>query len=208
MVRLILVRHGETTWNDQARYQGQEDVPLSARGRVESECLADRLVCERIAAIYSSDLIRAKETAETIAIRLSTTVMLEPRLREARLGEWQGLTYEEVRRLHFNQADPLPCYAVEQPPSDGESLRQLQTRVMAAVQEIAARHSDESVLLVTHGACLRALICGWLGIELSAYWKLRFDSGSVSEASVSPAGAVLVRLNDTSHLPSREDDER
>jgi broad specificity phosphatase PhoE len=198
MVRLILVRHGETTWNDQARYQGQEDVPLSAQGRVESTCLAERLGCEPIAAIYGSDLIRAKETADTVARRLGKAVLLE-----ARLGEWQGLTYDEVRRRYLRATDPLPCCAVDQPPPDGESLRQLQERVMEAVEEIAARHSDESVLLVTHGACLKALICGWLEIELSAYWKLRFESGSEPEVSLPPAGAILVRLKDTSHLSEK-----
>ncbi len=204
-MRLLLVRHGATTWNVQARYQGHQDVPLSAQGQVESEYLAERLTGEAVAAIYSSDLIRAQETAEIIATRLGKAVNLEPRLREIRMGEWQGLTYEEVRRRHFNISDPLPCYAIDQPPAGGETLRQVQVRVMEAFREITARHSeiDKCVLLVTHGACLRALTCSWLGIELHAYWKLAFASGSVSEVFVSPAGAVLTRLNDTSHLRAR-----
>jgi broad specificity phosphatase PhoE len=204
-MRVLLVRHGATTWNEQARYQGHQDVPLSTRGRIEAGCLAERLAGEIINTIYSSDLTRARETSEMIAARLGVTTKLEPRLREIRMGEWQGLTYEEVHRRYFGKTDPLPCYAIDQLPAGGETLGQVQTRVIEAMRDIIAQHkdADTSVLIVTHGACLRAMVCGWLGIELNAYWKLAFDSGSISEVFLSPHGAVLSRLNDTSHLRAR-----
>lgn len=139
MTRFLLVRHGETTWNDQARYQGQTDTPLSARGLAEAEQLAERLVGETIDAIYASDLARARDTAQVVAARLSKPVRLEPRLREARLGEWQGLTYDQVRQRYFSDADPLPAYFVDSPPlGGGECLRQLQARLMSAVESITA----------------------------------------------------------------------
>ncbi len=200
MTRLLLVRHGETTWNDAARYQGQVDVPLSARGQVEAKCLAERLASESIHAICASDLARARNTAQIVADRLGRPVTLEPRLCEANLGEWQGLTYAEVRRRYFRDTDPLPAYFVDTPPLGGESLRQLQARVMSAIEYIAAQHTDENVLVVTHGGCLKVLLCTWLGIELSSYWQLRFDSASISEVSLYPSGAIVSRLNDTAHL--------
>ena len=204
MTRLLLVRHGETPWNDAARYQGQTDIPLSARGWMEAEWLAERLARESIEAIYTSDLARARDTAHVVARRIGTALTLEPRLREANLGEWQGLTYEQVRQRYFNDTDPLPAYMVDSPPPGGECLRQLQARLMSAIESIAARHANANVLVVTHGGCLKVLFCAWLGIELSAYWQLRFDSASISEVSLYPLGAIVARLNDTAHLREKE----
>ena len=204
MTRFLLVRHGETTWNDGARYQGQADVPLNQRGCVEAERLAERLSREPIAAIYASDLARARDTAQVVANRLGKPLTLEPRLREANLGEWQGLTYAEVRRRYFRDTDPLPAYFVDTPPLGGESLRQLQTRVIESVQMIAAQHAEETALIVTHGSCLKVLLCAWLGIKLSSYWQLHFDSASVSEVSLYPMGAIVSRLNDRAHLCEKE----
>ena len=200
MTRLLLVRHGETTWNDQARYQGHTDVPLSPRGWVEAELLARRLRAESIDAIYASDLARAGDTARVIADRLGKLVVMEPLLREIRLGEWQGLTYSEVRERYFTDSDPLPAYPVNLPPPGGECLRELQARLLSTVECIAARHSNQCVLIVTHGACLKALVCTWLNIELASHSRLRFDSGSITEVYFDPNGIAVTRVNDTLHL--------
>ncbi len=200
MTRLMLVRHGETTWNDQARYQGHTDVPLSPRGWVEAECLARTLCDGSIHTIYASDLARARDTAQVIASRLDKPVVLEPELREIRLGEWQGLTYSEVRERYFSDADPLPAYPIDWAPVGGECLRELQKRLVRSVECIAARHPDQCVLIVTHGACLKALLCTWLNIELALYSRLRFDSASISEVYLNANGVAVVRVNDTLHL--------
>ena len=200
MTRFIVVRHAETTWNMESRYQGQTDVPLSAHGWIEAKCFAERLADENVAAIYSSDLARAADTARVIARRLGQSVILEPRLREANLGEWQGLSYAEVRRRYFRATDPLPCYAVDQLPRGGESLRQLQARLLQVVGEITATYPNSNVLLVLHGGCLRALFCAWLRVELTDYWKLQFESAAVSEVLVNRAGAIVTRLDDCAHL--------
>lgn len=200
MIRLILVRHGETIWNTQARYQGQADVPLSTRGWLQAECLAERLTNENIAVIYSSDLTRAADTAQMIAWRLGVSVVLEPRLRELNVGEWQGLSYADVQQRYFKPTDPLPCYPIDQPPRGGESFRQLQTRLLEVVEEIVAKHINQTVLLVLHGGCLRALFCAWLNLELAVYGKLRFDNASVSEVIISREGITVTRLNDCTHL--------
>ncbi|MBI4787765.1 MAG: histidine phosphatase family protein [Chloroflexi bacterium] len=200
MTRLLIVRHGETAWNDQARYQGHTDVPLSPRGWSEAECLARRLANESIDAIYASDLTRAGDTARVIASRLGITPVVEPQLREIRLGEWQGLSYAEVRRRYFTERDPLPVYPVDSPPRGGECLRELQARLVAAVERIAARHPEQCVLVVTHGACLKVLLCAWLKIELASHARLRFDSGSITEVYLHPYGVAVTRVNDTMHL--------
>jgi alpha-ribazole phosphatase len=200
MARLFLVRHGETVWNDAQRFQGHTDVPLSARGWRQAEWLAERFACESIAAIYASDLSRARDTAQVIAGRLCKVVQCEPLLREANLGELQGLGYAQVRDRWFHASDPLPCYFVDTAPPGIECLRQLQARVMGALCNLAARHGGETILVVMHGACLRAVLCAWLGIALSEHARLNFDPGSVSEIELHPRGASVSLLNDVSHL--------
>ncbi len=204
MTKLILVRHGETAWNDEARYQGQEDVPLSAKGCLQADRLAERLAQEWIDGVYSSDLARARDTATRIAGPHGRTVLTEPRLREVLLGAWQGLAYAEVHRSYFAPSDPMPPYAVDNPPPGGESLRQLQVRVVRAVEEIAAAHPDQSLVVVTHGACLKVLCCAWLGVDLAAHWKLSFSAASITRATLNPQGAVISTLNDTAHLDRKE----
>ncbi|MBI5301257.1 MAG: histidine phosphatase family protein [Chloroflexi bacterium] len=200
MTKLILVRHGETTWNDERRFQGHLDVPLNARGWRQAEQLGARFAGETIHAIYTSDLRRARDTAEVIASRANKPLVVEPRLREACMGELQGMTYADVHARWFPNVATMPSYFVDDAPAGVESLRELQARLVSAVNDIAARYVNETVLIVNHGAGLRALFCAWLGIELSAYWKLCSDSGSVSIVRVTEAGVVVELLNDTSHL--------
>ncbi|MBI3392634.1 MAG: histidine phosphatase family protein [Nitrospirae bacterium] len=199
-VRLILVRHGESIGNVMGRYQGQMDVPLSAEGRVQAERVAHRLATERIDAIYASDLSRARDTAEIIGQRLGMPVMGVSGLREIDLGTWQGLTYEQVRRRHFDESGPLPCYPVDVPPPGGESLRDVQTRATIAVEEIVRSHPRGTLVIVTHGACLKALFCRPLGVDVSDYGRFRFDPGSISEWIWKSGRAVVLSVNDTSHL--------
>ena len=199
-VRLLLVRHGESIWNIMGRYQGQMDVPLSAGGRVQAERAARRLASERIDAIYASDLSRARDTAEIIGQRLGMPVMGVSGLREIHLGVWQGLSYEVVRRRHFRDRDPTPCYPVDVPPPGGESLRDVQMRVTVAVEEIVRRHPYGTLVIVTHGACLKALFCRLLGVDLSDYGRFRFDPGSISEGIWKPRRGIVLSVNDTSHL--------
>ncbi|MBI5653668.1 MAG: histidine phosphatase family protein [Chloroflexi bacterium] len=202
MTRLFLVRHGETTWNQLQKFQGHTDVPLSARGWWQAKRLAERFARESITAIYASDLARARDTAQVIARAVRKPVVCEPRLREAYLGELQGLDYAVVRDRWFRANDALPCYFVETAPPGIECLRQLQSRVMRAVCDIAARNRDQTILVVMHGACLRAVMCAWLGTELAAHAKLNFDPASVSEVELHSRNAVVALLNDTAHLHS------
>ena len=200
MTKLFLIRHGETTWNEAQRFQGQIDVPLNRRGWDQAQYLAERFADESIDAIYASDLHRALDTAQVIAQRVNKPVIIERRLREACLGELQGKRYAEVHARWFRGIATTPCYFVDDAPLGVESLRELQARLMQAVQDIVARHRHEQVLIVTHGACLRAMFCAWLGMELATYWKLSFDSGSVSAADLNDETARVVLLNDTIHL--------
>ena len=131
MTTLLLVRHGETDWNAGRRWQGHTDVPLNARGRAQAAALAEELAADPPSAIYTSDLSRARETAEIVGTQLGVPVILEPRLREIHVGSREGLTAEEVGDREW----------------DGEPHAEHGVRVLAAVRDVAAAHPNGRVLL-------------------------------------------------------------
>jgi phosphoserine phosphatase len=147
---ILLARHGETEWNREERYQGHADPPLNETGRAQAEELAERLVGERIDAVYSSDLRRAAETAEIVAARLGLGVEHEPGLREIDVGSWQGLTKAQI----------------DGRPWDGETYEHHAERVTRALREIAARHLGRTLLVVSHGGSLRRVQEAVLGESL------------------------------------------
>ncbi len=200
MPNLILVRHGETIWNAERRFQGAQDVPLSPRGEAQARALAARLAGESIQRIYSSDLQRAHVTATLIAEPHGLPVQIEPRLREISFGAWEGMTYEGIHMrypegLAWWEADPMNAA-----PPGGETLAQLQERVESLLAELAALPADETALLVGHGGSLQVLLCVALGLVPRARWQFRLDPGSLSELGLYPAGAILTSLNDRHHL--------
>jgi broad specificity phosphatase PhoE len=161
---LLLVRHGETDWNAEGRLQGHTDRPLNDYGRRQAKELAERLAGEGADAIYTSDLVRAQETAEIVGERLGLTVVVDPDLREKDWGTWEGLTGDE--RVHVEFA--------------GESTQDHRERVMGAVRRIAARHPDQRVVVVTHGGSLRRIQAAVNGvadpvIENCAVWACSLE---------------------------------
>jgi probable phosphoglycerate mutase len=161
---LILVRHGETDWNRDGRWQGHADAPLNDRGREQARALADELADENVAAVYSSDLSRARETAEIVAARLNRPVDVDARLREVHVGGWSGLTTEEIETRF---PDDVARWRAEDPQhtfDGGESYAAMGERVVAALEEIAARHPGKHVLVVLHGGPIRALLAHAAGI--------------------------------------------
>jgi broad specificity phosphatase PhoE len=148
---LLLVRHGETDWNAVGRLQGQTDRPLSEFGRRQARRLADELADERLEAIYSSDLVRARETAEIVARPLGLPVNLDPDLREKDWGTWEGLTAVERDHVEFV----------------GESTEAHQERILRALRRISREHDDRGrVLVVTHGGSMRRVQTAALGMAL------------------------------------------
>jgi broad specificity phosphatase PhoE len=150
MTTLLLVRHGETDWNAAGRLQGHTDRPLNEYGRRQARELAERLTGERIAAVYTSDLARARETAEIIAAPLDLEVVLEPGLREKNWGNWEGLTADERASVEYA----------------GESTEAHRARVLDALNRIAEAHPGERVVVVTHGGSLRRIQAAVSGVAL------------------------------------------
>lgn len=197
--RLLLIRHGETLWNQEGRIQGHTDVPLSERGREQARRVGAVLRAEKPAAVVSSDLRRALETAE-LAAPPGLQPIAEPRFREAYFGEWEGLTHPEMAE-RFPDAypawreDPLRCR-----PPKGETVEELVARCSRAAREILARYADEAVALVLHGGPIRALVVALLELPLEHYSRLRVANCSFTRIHVDRRGPVLVSLNETAHL--------
>jgi broad specificity phosphatase PhoE len=153
---LTLIRHGETPWNVSGKWQGQAHVPLNDAGRRQAALLAEHLApnAAEITMIYASDSLRTRSTADILAARLGKSVHLDVRLREIDMGDWQGLTGDEVRewdaeRYALIMSDPMN---IARP--GGESSKQVGVRAVAALNDIAAQHQDEHVLVVTHGGTI------------------------------------------------------
>lgn len=199
-MRLLLLRHGETVWNAEGRFQGQTDVALSLRGERQAAALARVMAEEAVDVLYASDLQRAWHTALILAEALGVPLHKEARLREMAFGRWEGLTYTELQHrdaawLAAWQADPSRTA-----PPGGETLLQIRERVNAALETMLATAQARSVAIVAHSGPLRVLLCLALGFDVRSYWRFVLAPASLSELQVSDAGAVLMRLNDTHHL--------
>jgi broad specificity phosphatase PhoE len=168
---ILLARHGESDWNRDERWQGHADRPLTELGRKQAQDLADRLANVELDAVYSSDLQRARETAEIVARPRGLDVKESPALREVDVGSWSGLTRAEAER-RFPEAF-LRWLAGEEGWDDGETYEQLGDRVLGAVRVIAAAHPGERVLVLAHGGSIRAIHAAALGVDIHTYRRLR-----------------------------------
>jgi probable phosphoglycerate mutase len=155
VTHLLLVRHGETDWNRDRRFQGHADPPLNDAGREQALALADELVGERIDFVYTSDLVRSRETAEIVAARLGADVVARRELREIDVGDWEGLTWPEIEERHPEGARAWHEHGHGW--ESGETYDQLGERIIAALQRIAADHPAQRVLVVGHGGTVRAI---------------------------------------------------
>jgi probable phosphoglycerate mutase len=156
VTRIHLIRHGETEWNRELRWQGHSDPPLNERGRDQARGLAVALAHTPFTAVYSSDLRRASETAEIVAASHGLPVRLDSRLREIDVGSWEGFTLAELE-ARFPEAVARWQQTGEHGWEHGESHDNMFTRAREAVAAIAARHEDEEIIVVSHGGPIRAL---------------------------------------------------
>jgi broad specificity phosphatase PhoE len=179
MATLVLVRHGETDWNRDNRFQGHADPPLNEAGREQARALADRLAQDDVDAVYSSPLRRAAETADILAGRLDVPLATVEALREIDVGEWSGLTRTEVEQ-RFPEAFAR-WLAFAHGWEHGETYEQLGDRVLPALLELARRHDGGRVVVVTHGGPIRAVAAHVNGI---AYAEARRSASVVGNCAV------------------------
>ena len=163
---IILIRHGETEWNSQQRMQGHSNSDLSSVGQVQIQALGQWMKNAPFDHIYSSDSLRAKQTAEAITQFSGHELKIDLRLREKNLGVFEGLTSEEARERHPEVFRLFKTSGSKYVIDEGESTQQLQDRALEIVEEIRIKHPEERVLLVTHGGFIRVVMKHSLGLSL------------------------------------------
>ena len=207
--RLIAVRHGETAWNVDTRLQGHLDIALNDKGLWQARRLAQALAHEPIAAVYSSDLARAWQTAQEIARGHALPVHPEPRLRERAFGHFEGRTFVDIERELPEQADRWrrrdPEFA---PAGGGENLLEFRARVTQAVAELADRHPGELLLLVAHGGVMDLLYRAATRQELQAPRTWQLGNAGINRMLWTEQGLTLVGWADVAHLDDDSLDER
>jgi len=205
LVKVILVRHGETEWNRLRRIQGgNSDTHLNQRGRKQAASLALRLKQEEIQAVYSSPLQRAQDTARAIAGYHQLPVGVEPSLKEIEVGELEGVSIAEVGKhlsqllIRHSQGEELPRIP------GGESLTEVQQRVWGTIQRLVSRHGDGVLVVVSHYFSILTAVCSVLNLPLSQIDRLRLNSASISILTFDEQATRLTLFNDTCHLTSIE----
>jgi len=200
-IRLFLVRHGETAANNQMRYIGSQDEPLTGNGLRQANQVAVALAQFPIKAVYSSPLCRAADTAAEINKVCGFEVRLDARLAEGSFGSWEGLSRSEVMNLSIQDAELLarwesdPSFA----PPGGESMAEVQERMLSLIQELEYTLPGAEVVLVSHVGPIKAAVAAALGIPLQSLRRLFLDPATISV--VDWGTAPLLRLfNSHAHL--------
>jgi probable phosphoglycerate mutase len=196
-----LVRHAQTQWNQDNRFQGSTDMPLAAAGLQQAQCLARRFQGSGCAHVYSSHLRRSQQTAQAIAAALAVPVLVDPGLAEMHLGEWEGLTGEEIDG-RFGGAYRRWCRkpsSVEVP--SGEPPAEFRRRAREAFARIEQRHAGGRIIIVSHGGVIASLLADWRGDDYDRVLREQaLENASVTTVEWRGGAPAIVRINATEHL--------
>jgi probable phosphoglycerate mutase len=205
---LVLVRHGETAWNAEGRVQGQTDVPLNEVGWAQAHALVPVLSAERFGAIYSSDLLRVRETAQPTARALGLEPRLDAGLRERHYGIFETLTYVECRERFPVEFERFRQKELEFDFGSGESLRTFYERALATIGAIVARHAGEAVLVFTHGGVLEMLYREATARGLRSARDFEIPNAAINRFEYRAGRWQLRAWADCAHLDAALDDLR
>ncbi len=200
VTRIILIRHGETDWNTQTRIQGHIDIALNRRGRWQAQRLGAALADEGLAAVYSSDLQRARETAQAVADASGLSVQVSPTLRERAFGSFEGHTFAEIEAQWPEQAMRWRRRDPSFGPPGGETLQAFFERSLQAVHDLAAAHHGQAVAMVAHGGVLDCLYRAATGQSLGAARTWAMANAGINRLLRAGDVLTLVGWADVSHL--------
>jgi len=203
-MHILLVRHGETAWNREGRYQGRTDVPLSHDGETQVRALGVRLAHIPIARAVSSPLVRAKRTAEAILVGRDVTLELDAGLLEISHGEWEGKLSADVEAAHAEMIGTWRLRPDRDVPAGpgAETLGQVETRAWPVLERLTRGLGDnDTLLLAAHDAVNRVLLCRVLGLPLTRIWAFRQSPATLNVLSgPSLTELAVMRLNDAEHV--------
>ena len=201
-VRILLARHGETIFNVEGRWQGQSDSPLTERGLAQARELARALADEPIAAVYSSDLGRAVDTAAEVAKRHHLPVTTDERLREIDTGAWTGKGRAEITAEFPGGLEAWATQPTSMRLPHGETLFEAQTRALAFFAQRMPAHAAQSVVVISHGAIGQTVLVNAMGGTVEDLWlEQRVDNCQISRLEWTVEdGLKLIELSDVRHL--------
>lgn len=202
MVRIILIRHGETQWNIEGRYQGQEDTHLSEFGLKQGHLVAEGLKDIPIDIAISSPLERSYMTCTFCADLHGIPVKKDKRLLEINHGAWEGCLADEIEAKYpekFHQWHSQP-QLVTMPGPGGESLDDVCRRARAAFDDYAAAYDGKTVLVAAHDAVNKAIICNVMGLDMSHFWQIKQDNTCINVLECQDNQWRIVLLNSTNHM--------
>lgn len=206
MLKLYLIRHGETDWNCESKTQGCKNIRLSKEGKLQGKLLANKLrdTNEEYLKIYTSDLDRCYATAKLIGEELKVDVESYKEFREMSFGDWEGLTIEEIKKSYSRQYLKWRNEPYNASIPKGEDLKTVQKRCIEAVKKIIKKYDEGSLIIVSHGIAIKTMILGILGLDLKHFYNITLSNASLNKLEFREYGPVLISLNDTCHLTDRK----
>lgn len=193
ITRILLVRHGETDWNRAGQVMGQRPIPLNSLGTRQAEQLVPLLQNHSVHSIYASPVLRAQQTATILGAALSRSIQTEPGLTEIGMGEWEGLYWKDLTQ-DFNRLN-LYVRPDEARPPGGESLREVQTRAVAAIERLREQPEPMTSLFVTHADVIRTIVAHYLNLDLRTIRQVRIDHASLTGLEFRDSLIDLLFLN-------------
>jgi probable phosphoglycerate mutase len=200
MTELILLRHGETDWNREFRFQGHVDVGLNAVGLEQARRLAERLAGEKAHSVYASDLMRARQTAQPVAQQLGLRSITDPALREQSFGQVDGMRVEDIQKQHPQAWAAWLQFQEDYGMPGGETTRQFHTRVMDAVYRLVSAHHGETLVVVTHGGVLDMIYRSARSLGLSGPRQSDIPNAGLNRVRVRDGRIDILAWADTTHL--------
>ena len=200
MTELILIRHGETDWNRELRFQGQIDVPLNDTGFEQARRVAERLDGESVQQLISSDLLRTRQTAQAPSSRLGLAPVMDAGLREQAFGVVDGMRSDDIQQQFPHEWARWTAFDADYAFSGGESTRVFHTRVMATLQRLALACEGQRLVVVTHGGVLDMVYRSAMGLPLSGPRQSVIPNGGISRVRIQGAETEIISWAETEHL--------
>lgn len=198
MKHIFLIRHGETDWNREGRFQGKMDIPLNALGRKQAAAAAKALENAAIDRVVSSSLSRAADTAGASTALSGLSVEVMDGFREIDHGLWEGHTAEEVEKLWPGMLGTWHSHPETVTMPEGETLKDVQVRALAALEDVIAAKGSR-VAVFSHDAVIKVILCGVVDCKLSSFWRFRIANGSITLLEAGEKGLSLHVMGDAHH---------